>query len=129
MSKLPTQLEWRRFVAAAKVLGYEQLPSSGGSARNFYNPNREPAVVTVHEPHKGDTIKQGTLSEYLRKFHISREQFFEALGGERAEASEAEEPVCCICHEEIEPLQPAMKHRFNGLPVHTECHVRTFGMP
>ena len=115
-------------MAAAKAMGYEQLPSGGGSARNFYNPNRDPAVVTVHEPHnKGKTLKQGTLSEYLHKFRISRDDFMNLLGGEsKADAIAVE--VCCICHEDIEPLQATMKHKENGLTVHTECHVRIFGL-
>lgn len=79
MGKLPTQLQWRKFVAVLKALGYEQMKSGQGSARNFYNPNRHPHVVTFHEPHKGDNIRQGTLSEYLRKLLLDRDEFSRIL--------------------------------------------------
>lgn len=79
MAKLPTQLPWRKFVAILKSLGYTELPSKGGSARNFHNPQRIPELVTFHEPHGGDTLRQGTLSEYLRKLDLSREEFFQLL--------------------------------------------------
>lgn len=75
MGKLPTQLPWRRFVAILKSLGYQETKSKGGSARSFYNPERDPDLVTFHEPHGGDTIRQGTLSEYLRKLKLSRDDF------------------------------------------------------
>ena len=70
MAKLPTQLPWRKFVAILKSLGYTAMKSGQGAARNFHNPNRDPNVVTFHEPHKGDTIRQGTLSEYINKLKI-----------------------------------------------------------
>ncbi len=62
-----------------KSLGYTELPPTRGSARSFYNPNRTPELVTFHEPHGGDTLRQGTLSEYLRKLNLSRDDFFELL--------------------------------------------------
>ena len=127
MSKLPTQLEWRRFVAAIKTLGYTQLDSGRGAARDFYNPDRTPPLVTVHEPHRGDTLKQGTLSEYLRKFQLSRDEFMSLLAGVR-ETVDSDVEVCCICHEDIEPQQETVRHKDNGLLVHRECHIRLFGI-
>jgi hypothetical protein len=64
---LPTQLKWNLFVRALKTLKYKQLPS------------KDP--VTFHEPHGNDTLRQGTLTEYLRKLKISREEFDLALAG------------------------------------------------
>jgi hypothetical protein len=79
LSKLPTQLKWKLFVAAIKVLKYRQLPSSGGSARHFQRRNEDP--VTVHEPHGKSGLKQGTLREYLRKLGVDRDAFMVALAG------------------------------------------------
>jgi len=79
MAKLPTQLQWRKFKAVLKKLGYEEMKSGKGSARNFHNPDRQPNVVTFHEPHKGDNLKQGTLTEYLRKLLIDRDEFMKLL--------------------------------------------------
>ena len=79
MAKLPTQLAWRKFVAVLKALGYQEMKSGQGSARNFHNPNRDPQLVTFHEPHKGDNLRQGTLSEYLRKLKIGRDEFMKLI--------------------------------------------------
>jgi predicted RNA binding protein YcfA (HicA-like mRNA interferase family) len=79
LSKLPTQLKWRQFVAVLKVLGYEQLRSKGGSARHFQRGTEDP--VTFHEPHGSDTLRQGTLTEYLRKLGVTRDQFEAVLSG------------------------------------------------
>ncbi len=79
MPKLPTQLTWRRFICILKALGYIQMDSTRGSARDFHNPNRIPDLVTFHEPHGNETLKQGTLSEYLRKLHLDRDDFFKLL--------------------------------------------------
>jgi len=87
VSKLPTQLKWNLFVAALKTLGYEQLRSKGGSARHFQRGTEDP--LTFHEPHGGDTLRQGTLTEYLRKLQIDREQFVSALEGGGLESSQA----------------------------------------
>jgi hypothetical protein len=76
---LPTQLKWNLFVRALKTLKYKQLPSKGGSARHFRRGVEDP--VTFHEPHGNDTLRQGTLTEYLRKLKISREEFDLALAG------------------------------------------------
>lgn len=80
MSKLPTQLQWRRFLCVLTALGYAPLKAKRGASRSFHNPNRNPAVVTFHEAHGGDTLRQGTLSEYLRKVGVDREQFLKLLG-------------------------------------------------
>jgi hypothetical protein len=61
------------------VLKYKELPSSSGSARHFQKGDDDP--LTFHEPHGGKTLKQGTLTEYLRKLGIDRETFMAALGG------------------------------------------------
>jgi predicted RNA binding protein YcfA (HicA-like mRNA interferase family) len=79
MGALPSQLPWRRFVCILRALGYEQLASHGGSARSFHNRNREPHVVTFHEPHKGDNLREGTLRSYLRKLNLLRPRFLDLL--------------------------------------------------
>lgn len=89
LSKLPTQLKWNLFVGALKALGYKQLKSKGGSARHFQRGNEDP--VTFHEPHGGDTLKQGTLTEYIRKLRIDRGIFEAALDGLASEKSSIEE--------------------------------------
>lgn len=61
------------------MLEYDELPSSGGSARHFQRGNDDP--LTFHQPHGGKTLKQGTLTEYLRKLGIGRETFMAALAG------------------------------------------------
>lgn len=61
------------------MLGYVELRSSGGPARHFQRGEEDP--LTFHEPHGGKTIKQGTLTEYLRKLDIDRDMFMAALGG------------------------------------------------
>ncbi len=75
MSKLPTQLKWARFKCVLKRLGYVPFSSGGGSARTFLKSGGDPDLVTFHEPHGSDTIRQGTLTEYLRKLKIDRETF------------------------------------------------------
>jgi predicted RNA binding protein YcfA (HicA-like mRNA interferase family) len=76
---LPHQLEWRRFVCVLRSLGYELAHSKRGAARTFHNPNAHPPLVTFHEPHGGDTLRQGTLREYLRKLNLSPADFLERL--------------------------------------------------
>jgi hypothetical protein len=61
------------------MLGYKELPPSPGSARHFQRGDEDP--LTFHEPHNGKTLKQGTLTEYLRKLGIDRETFMGALAG------------------------------------------------
>lgn len=60
-------------------LGYTPMKSKHGSARSFHNPNRQPPVVTFHEPHGNETIRQGTLREYIRKLHLERDEFLRLL--------------------------------------------------
>jgi predicted RNA binding protein YcfA (HicA-like mRNA interferase family) len=78
-AKLPAQLAWRDFVCILKHLGYSLYENKHGSARSFYNPNREPKLTTFHEPHGKDPIRTGTLREYIRKLDLTKEQFLEAL--------------------------------------------------
>jgi predicted RNA binding protein YcfA (HicA-like mRNA interferase family) len=68
-------------VCVLEVLGYEMMKSKRGSARNFHSKTRQPSVVTFHEPHGKDPIRDGTLREYIRKLQITREQFLEILDG------------------------------------------------
>lgn len=77
--KLPAQLKWRDFLCVLKQLGYQQMKSKQGSARSFHNPNRQPDVVTFHEPHGGDTLRPGTLREYLRKLRLNKDEFLMLL--------------------------------------------------
>jgi predicted RNA binding protein YcfA (HicA-like mRNA interferase family) len=77
--KLPSQLPWRRFVCVLSKLGYKPMKSGHGSARAFYSPSREPAVATFHEPHGKDSLREGTLREYIRKLRLTREEFLAFL--------------------------------------------------
>ncbi|MGO9211233.1 MAG: type II toxin-antitoxin system HicA family toxin [Terriglobales bacterium] len=79
MAGLPTQLDWRRFLCVLRSLGYELQHQKRGAARTFYHPNRNPPLVTFHEPHGGDTLRLGTLREYLRKLNLSPADFLERL--------------------------------------------------
>lgn len=65
-------------MASLKRLGFKELPSRGGSARHFERESDQ-EILTFHEPHGGQTLKQGTLTEYLRKLRITREKFEDAL--------------------------------------------------
>lgn len=78
-SRLPPQLPWRRFVCVLSKLGYQPMKGRRGSARTFTCESREPAVVTFHEPHGKNTLREGTLREYLRKLDLSRDEFLELL--------------------------------------------------
>ncbi len=77
--KLPPQLAWRRFLCVLSKLGYKPAKSRRGSARALYSETRDPAIVTFHEPHGKDSLREGTLREYLRKLRLSKEQFLEIL--------------------------------------------------
>src|SRR5271157_4460263 len=57
-SKLPPQLTWREFVRVLEALGYQAMKSKRGSARSFHSKTRSPAVVTFHEPHGKDPIRE-----------------------------------------------------------------------
>ena len=60
-------------------MGYQPFSSGGGSARTFYNPGGDPDLVTFHQPHGNDTIRLGTLTEYLRRLKSDRDQFLTHL--------------------------------------------------
>jgi len=55
------------------------MKAKRGSARTFACDAREPSVVTFHEPHGKDTLREGTLREYLRKLKLNRDEFLELL--------------------------------------------------
>jgi predicted RNA binding protein YcfA (HicA-like mRNA interferase family) len=76
---LPAQLSWREFLCVLNQLGYRQTKNKRGSARSFHNPQAHPPVVTFHEPHGKDTIRMGTLREYVNKLQITKEKFLELL--------------------------------------------------
>jgi predicted RNA binding protein YcfA (HicA-like mRNA interferase family) len=76
---LPAQLTWREFLCVLAQLGYNQLKNKRGSARSFHNPDREPQIVTFHEPHGKNPIRIGTLREYIEKLRLSREDFLKLL--------------------------------------------------
>jgi len=78
-AKLPAQLTWREFLCVLSQLGYRQLKNKRGSARSFHNPQRQPPVVTFHEPHGSDPIRTGTLREYINKLLLTKERFLELL--------------------------------------------------
>jgi predicted RNA binding protein YcfA (HicA-like mRNA interferase family) len=78
-ARLPAQLTWREFLCVLSQLGYQQLKNKRGSARSFYNPSRQPQVVTFHEPHGSSPIRTGTLREYINKLLLSKERFLELL--------------------------------------------------
>ena len=81
MDKLPTQLRWSEFVRALKRRGLKQLKSKRGAARQFERAS-DGEIFTFHEPHGGGTIPPGTLSEYLRKLDLTREEFEVLLVGQ-----------------------------------------------
>jgi predicted RNA binding protein YcfA (HicA-like mRNA interferase family) len=127
MEKLPTQLTWRKFVRVLEALGYAPMKSKRGAARSFHNPQRNPPVVTFHEPHGGDTIRQGTLTDYLNKLNLERDKFMELIQDTRlVEQTDVPLDTCCICHEDITLEHEKVTHKENGLPVHSECHSRVF---
>lgn len=80
-SRLPPQLTWREFVRVLEALGYQAMKSKRGSARSFHSRTRSPSVVTFHEPHGKDPMREGTLREYLRKLQLGRDEFLELLEG------------------------------------------------
>jgi hypothetical protein len=76
---LPAQLQWREFLCVLAQLDYKQLKNKRGSARSFYNPERDPPIVTFHEPHGKNPIRAGTLREYIGKLKLSKEDFVHLL--------------------------------------------------
>lgn len=76
---LPRALKWRDFTAALHVLGYEFFANQPGSARNFYNKDKDD-LLTVHQPHGNDTIPAGTLiGNYLKQMNVTKDEFLTAL--------------------------------------------------
>lgn len=59
--------------------GGMQGENKRGSARSFHNPDRQPNVVTFHEPHGKDHIRLGTLPEYIEKLLLKKEEFLRLL--------------------------------------------------
>ena len=79
MSRLPTQLPWRRFVCVLRKLGYTAQKGKAGSARSFSNPGRIPNVISFREPHPGDDLRPGVLREHLRKLGVAPDEFIQLL--------------------------------------------------
>ena len=79
MSRLPTQLPWRRFVCVLRKLGYAPQKGKAGSARSFFNPRRSPNVISFREPHPGDDLRPQALREYLRKLGVAPDEFIQLL--------------------------------------------------
>ena len=76
---IPPNLRWRDFKRAVEKLGYSLFENKRGSARTFRNPNRIPEFVTFHEPHGSDTIRKGTLRDYINKLALQPKEFLELL--------------------------------------------------
>jgi len=79
MSEVPRQLPWKRFVHVLQRLGYRQVKARRGSTRLFSHPSRNPSLISLHEPHPGDTIHPGTLHNFLQRLQMSPEEFIELL--------------------------------------------------
>lgn len=80
MGEFPKHLAWRDFVLVLTQLGYEPSKhKKRGSSRDFVNSEKDPSVVTFHEPHGKDTIPRGTLGLYVSKLKITKEKFIELL--------------------------------------------------
>jgi len=79
MSEVPKQLPWKRFVHVLHRLGYQQLKARRGSTRLFSNPTRNPNLISLRQPHPGDTIHPGALYEFLHRLQLSPDEFTELL--------------------------------------------------
>jgi hypothetical protein len=79
MSVLLPQVPWRRFVCVLRKLGYVPQKGKAGSGRPFFNPSRNPSVVTFREPHLGQNVGPTTLREYLRKLGVAPDEFVQLL--------------------------------------------------
>lgn len=82
MVQLPAHITWDRLLCVLTKLSY--APSKHkkrGSARDFVNLNRDPQVVTFHQPHGNKTIPRGTMGLYISKLNLTKEQFAELLEG------------------------------------------------
>ncbi len=80
MSAIPAQLPWRRFVSVLRDLGYRPMKSRRGSLRQFFCPTREPNLISFHEPHSGESLHKGALSDCLRRLQLSPDEFAQLLG-------------------------------------------------
>ena len=79
MSHLPTQIPWRDFVRVLRHLGYAEQKGKAGSARYYYNPERNPNSVSFREPHTGDNLNKRTLRIYLLKLQLPEDEFLRLL--------------------------------------------------
>jgi hypothetical protein len=79
MARIPTQLQWKRFVQVLCELGYHPLKSGRGSLRQFFNATRRPNLVSFHEPHPGDALHKANLYALLRKLQLSPDEFVQLL--------------------------------------------------
>ena len=79
MNGFPAQLPWKRFVRVLVDLGYEPLKPRRGSLRPFFNPARQPNLVSFHEPHPGDTLHKAALHTCARKLQLTPDEFVELL--------------------------------------------------
>lgn len=80
MTQLPAKLEWGELICVVEQLGY--APSKHkkrGAARDFINVDRDPPVVTFHEPHGNRSIPRGTMGMYINKLKLTKEQFLALL--------------------------------------------------
>ncbi len=83
MNGFPTQLRWNLFVRILADLGYQPLKSGRGSLRPFFNPMRQPNLVSFHEPHPGDTLHKGALHSCARRLQLTPDEFVELLAKHR----------------------------------------------
>jgi hypothetical protein len=82
MVQLPAHLTWEQLLCVASKLGYvASKHKKRGSARDFVNTDRDPPVVTFHEPHGNQTIPRGTMGLYISKLKLSKEEFAVLLEG------------------------------------------------
>jgi hypothetical protein len=79
MSVLLPQVPWRRFVCVLRKLGYVPQKGKAGSGRPFFNPSRNPNVVTFREPRAGQNVRLTALREYLRKLGVAPDEFIQLL--------------------------------------------------
>ncbi len=81
MSAISPQLQWRGFLCFLRDLGDRLLKSHRGSRRQFFCPARSPNLISFHEPHPGDTLHKGTLSDCLTDSGSVRMSLLNCLGG------------------------------------------------
>jgi hypothetical protein len=82
MVQLPANLTWEQLLCVAKKLGYgPSKHKKRGAARDFVNIDRDPPVVTFHEPHGNRPIPRGTMGLYISKLKLSKEDFARLLEG------------------------------------------------